>query len=82
MGTIAATNTVEWVTGLPIKTDDFPIPVSEDYGKVVEKADKLAFLVDRHLEFESKLQGRQLRPVTLCPEQKVELATDMSLATE
>ena len=57
---------------------EFPLPVAEDWDQVVRKSDKMADVIDRHLDFESKLQGRELRPNTLCPEQKVSLVTDLT----
>lgn len=58
---------------------EFPLPVAEDWDNVVRSADKAADVIDRHLDFESKLQGRELRPNTLCPEQKVSLVSDLSV---
>ena len=59
------------------RLDDFPIRVAEDWDALMTRADRMAEVIDRHLEFESKLQGRELRPCTLCPEQKVSLVTDI-----
>ena len=58
---------------------DFPLPVAEDWDILVEKSEKAAEVIDKHLDFESKLQGRELRPVTLCPEQKVSLVSDLAV---
>lgn len=58
--------------------EELPIPVAVDWDTVVTKANKMAEVIDRHLDFESKLQGRELRPVTLCPEQKVSLVSDLA----
>ena len=60
------------------RLDDFPIRVAEDWDVWLARADRMAEVVDRHLEFESKLQGRELRPCTLCPEQKASLVTDIT----
>jgi len=38
----------------------------------------MAEIIDKHLDFESKLQGRELRPITLCPEQKVSMVSDLT----
>lgn len=61
------------------EVDEFPIPVAEDWDDLVSKASMFAEVIDKHLDFESKLQGRELRPITLCPEQKVSLASDLSV---
>jgi len=62
----------------PEELDEFPLPVAEDWGDLVAKSNEMAELIDRHLDFESKLQGRELRPMTLCPEQKVSLVSDLA----
>ena len=59
--------------------DTFPLPVAEDWDDIVAKSEKMAETIDKHLEFESKLQGRELRPITLCPEQKVSLVSDIKM---
>ena len=61
------------------ETFEFPIRVAEDWDNIVRRADKAADVIDRHLDFESKLQGRELRPNTLCPEQKVSLVSDLKV---
>lgn len=61
------------------EVDEFPLPVAEDWDELVGKAEKMADVIDKHLDFESKLQGRELRPVTLCPEQKVSLVSDLTV---
>jgi hypothetical protein len=58
--------------------NELPLKVAPDWDDLVLRANKMTEVIDRHLEFESKLQGRELRPVTLCPEQRVNLATDLS----
>jgi len=67
----------EVITGREI-IEELPIKIAEDWDTIVSRADKMAEVIDRHLEFESKLQGRELRPVTLCPEQRVSLISDLS----
>lgn len=60
------------------RVDEFPLPVVEDWDDLVSRSERMADVIDRHLDFESKLQGRELRPMTLCPEQKVSLVSDLS----
>jgi len=57
---------------------EFPLPVAEDWDDLVARSDEMADVIDKHLDFESKLQGRELRPMTLCPEQKVSLISDLA----
>lgn len=61
------------------ETTEFPLPVAEDWDNIVRRAEKAADVIDRHLDFESKLQGRELRPNTLCPEQKNSLVSDLTV---
>jgi hypothetical protein len=61
------------------EVSEFPLPVAEDWDELVRKSEKACELIDKHLDFESKLQGRELRPVTLCPEQKVSLVSDLAV---
>ncbi|MEN6521652.1 MAG: hypothetical protein ABFD46_10955 [Armatimonadota bacterium] len=58
--------------------EEFPIKIAENWDVIVNSANLMAEVIDRHLDFESKLQGRELRPVTLCPEQRVSLISDLS----
>ena len=58
--------------------DEFPLPVAEDWDDLVGKSERTAEVIDRHLDFESKLQGRELRPITLCPEQKNSMVSDLT----
>lgn len=61
------------------EVDEFPLPVAQDWEELVARAERAAEVIDRHLDYESKLQGRELRPVTLCPEQRVSLASDLTM---
>ena len=60
------------------ETSEYPLPVAEDWDDLVAKSARAAEVIDRHLDFESKLQGRELRPITLCPEQKTSMVTDLT----
>lgn len=60
------------------EVEDLPIRVADDWDEIVSSATRMADVIDRHMDFESKLQGRELRPITLCPEQRVSLVTDLS----
>ncbi|MBI2844487.1 MAG: hypothetical protein HYX78_13915 [Armatimonadetes bacterium] len=63
-------------------TEEFPLPVAEDWDMRAEKAAKVAEVIDRHLDFEEGFQGIEMRPMRLCPEQRVSLMTDLSVATK
>jgi hypothetical protein len=59
--------------------EELPLPVVPNWDELVSRANSMAEIIDKHLDFESKLQGRELRPVTLCPEQRVSLVSDLSV---
>lgn len=52
-------------------------PVAEDWDKVTARARAVTEAIDVHLDVERTVQGNGLGPLTLCPVQKQELATDM-----
>jgi hypothetical protein len=64
---------------LQAEVGEFPLPVAEDWDELVRRSNVAAEVIDKHLDFESRLQGRELRPVTLCPEQKVSLISDLAV---
>ncbi len=60
-------------------TEEFPLPVAEDWDLLVDKANKVAEVIDKHLDFEEGFQGIEMRPMRLCPEQRTSLVTDLSV---
>ena len=59
-------------------SDEMPLPVVSNWDEMVSTANRMTEVIDKHLDFESKLQGRELRPVTLCREQRVSLVSDLT----
>jgi hypothetical protein len=59
-------------------SDEMPLPVVSNWDELVSTANRMAEVIDKHLDFGSKLQVRQLRPVTLRPEQRVSLVSDLT----
>jgi len=59
------------------RLDEFPLPVAPEWDELVRRSNLASEVIDRHLDFESRLQGRHLRPMSLCPEQRVSLASDL-----
>jgi hypothetical protein len=59
-----------------------PLRVVPDWEAQVEGATRLARLIDRHLDYEaysrSVVEAEQLTPRRLCPEQRVDLVTDIA----
>ena len=62
-------------------TDDLPLPVVPDWDVLVERSSEMARVIDRHLDYESIYQGRDLDPVGLCPQQRVNLVSDLTAVT-
>jgi hypothetical protein len=60
---------------------EFPLRVAPDWDEQVRRGDRMAKLIDRHLEYEAYsrnlFEAEQLTPIGLCPEQRVNLLTDM-----
>jgi DICT domain-containing protein len=60
---------------------EVPLRVVPDWEAQLRIATRMALLIDRHLEYEaysrSLLEAEQLSPRRLCPEQRVDLATDV-----
>jgi hypothetical protein len=58
-----------------------PLRVVPDWEDQLRVATRMARLIDRHLEYEaysrSVIEAEQLTPRRLCPEQRVDLATDI-----
>lgn len=57
---------------------EFPIPVATDFDKVVKNSEMVADAIDRHLDFEASAQGMPMTPIRLCPDQRVDLISDLS----
>lgn len=68
---------VDGTINLP-ETDGLPLPVVPDWDSLVEKANEVARVIDRHLDYESTYQGHDLDPQGLCPLQRVNLVSDLA----
>lgn len=58
------------------EVQEYPLPVAEDYGRIVSRADRVAEVIDQHLDYEEEFQRTEMTPRLLCREQKVNLASD------
>jgi len=62
-----------------------PLPVVPDWEQQVARAGRLTGLIDRHLNYEERgrrmLRGEKLTPIGLCPEQRVQMLTDVRMAS-
>lgn len=65
--------------------EELPLRVVPDWDDQVKKANELSKLIDRHLDYEAR--GRLLldlddfRPQHLCPEQRVQMVSDVYAAS-
>lgn len=62
-------------------TDELPLPVVPDWDTLVAKSNEMAKVIDRHLDYESIYQGHDLNPAGLCPQQRVNLVSDLTAVT-
>jgi len=62
-------------------TDELPLPVVPDWDSLVSKSNEMAKIIDRHLDYESIYQGHDLNPAGLCPQQRVNLVSDLAAVT-
>jgi len=64
------------------ETIEIPLRVVPDWDEQLRAATRMARLIDRHLDYEaysrSVVEAEQLMPRRLCPEQRVDLATDIA----
>jgi len=65
--------------------EPLPLPVVPDWDQQVARAERLTGLIDRHLNYEERgrrmLPGEKLTPIGLCPEQRVQMLTDVRVFT-
>lgn len=71
----------ETAPGPDLEPAELPLPVVPDWDIRVQRANRLARLIDRHLDYEAYgrclLEAEELTPMALCPEQRVSLLTDV-----
>jgi len=65
--------------------EPLPLIVVPDWDEQLRKASHLTKLIDRHLDYEEHgrrmLPNERLTPIGLCPEQRVNMLTDMLATT-
>jgi hypothetical protein len=64
-----------------VEPTEYPLPVVPDWDELVKQASQIAKLIDRHLDYEERgrrlLPNERLAPIGLCPEQRVNMVTDV-----
>jgi hypothetical protein len=63
------------------EADGLPLPVVPNWDDLAAKAVEMAKIIDRHLDYESIYQGHDLNPAGLCPQQRVNLVSDLTVVT-
>lgn len=64
-----------------LEIEEFPLEVVPDWDVLLDQANERCRLIDRHLDYEAR--GRapwerdRLSPAALCPEQRVQLVSDL-----
>ena len=58
--------------------DELPLTVVPDWDDMVTKSNEMAKVIDRHLDYEAIYQGHDLNPAGLCPQQRVNLVSDLT----
>ena len=65
--------------------EPLPLIVVPDWDEQLRKANHLTRLIDRHLDYEEHgrrmLPNERLTPIGLCPEQRVNMLTDVLATT-
>jgi hypothetical protein len=71
----------ESVVREPLKVDEFPLKVVPDWDEQVKRGNDLCRIIDRHLDYEARgrllLELDDFRPQHLCPEQRVQMLSDL-----
>jgi hypothetical protein len=65
--------------------EPLPLTVVPDWDEQLRRASHVMRLIDRHLDYEEKgrrmLPNERLTPIGLCPEQRVNMLTDVLATT-
>jgi len=64
---------------------ELPLRVAPDWDEKVRQSTLMTRLIDRHLDYEERgrrmLANERLSPIGLCPEQRVNMVTDVLAVT-
>jgi hypothetical protein len=68
-----------------VEPAEYPLPIVPEWDDLVKQGSQMAKLIDRHLDYEERgrrlLPNERLTPIGLCPEQRVNMTTDMLAVT-
>ncbi|MCC2669570.1 MAG: hypothetical protein K0Q72_2041 [Armatimonadetes bacterium] len=72
---------VNTLPGTEETIEELPLRVVPDWDDQVRRAENLCRLIDRHLDYEARgrllLDLEDFRPQHLCPEQRVQMLSDL-----
>jgi hypothetical protein len=75
-----------WQQNTEVELPEFPLKVVPNWDERVRHAAKVCRLIDRHLVHEARSRGlptsRRFCPRDLCPEQRVQMITDVYAVAE
>jgi hypothetical protein len=64
-----------------VEPAEYPLPVVPEWDELLKQSTHMARLIDRHLDYEERgrrlLPNERLTPIGLCPEQRVNMVTDI-----
>jgi len=82
---IQVVDEVRRATQPALEPAEYPLPVVPEWDELVKQASQIAKLIDRHLDYEERgrrlLPNERLLPIGLCPEQRVNMTTDILAVT-
>lgn len=68
-----------------VEPAEYPLPIVPGWDDLVKQGAQVAKLIDRHLDYEERgrrlLPNERLTPIGLCPEQRVNMTTDILAVT-
>jgi hypothetical protein len=68
-----------------VETEELPLRVVPNWEEQVRRANDTCTLIDKHLDYEARgrllTNLRDFRPQHLCPEQRVQMVSDLYAAT-
>jgi hypothetical protein len=69
-----------------VDVEELPLRVVPDWEEQLHGASQVCDLIDRHLDYEARGQGvrmpRDFSPQDLCPEQRIQMITDLYAVTQ
>jgi hypothetical protein len=70
---------------LELTVEELPLEVVPDWAEQVRVAAETCDLIDRHLDYEARCRGlweiTEFRPRHLCPQQRIDMITDLYATT-